>query len=430
MPFSNTINYSSYNPYAYMGYNYIYPDISNWQNNLAQSNQTAPPFWNFNNWNSLGNNYSYPYNQNFNYPNFTGVSGLSTQFDTTLPTQTTTSNTTPPKEQPPTQDSEPTKKSNLGKWAIGALAVIGIGAFILSKGKIKSKGAGGEAVSQAGNVIKKVEFKAAQNIDEAKKFAQENFGVQYHNIDDLSSINYLNEWIAKTHNSCKTLNMRSYPRIISNTNLDDGLACAMEQTFKHGNIEECVIGIDMSLFKDFDKTLKKLSGDGSIIKKLDSGKFAIVDDAYNTEFTKDLIKRINSYNPATTSMKEKSKIIMDIRNLVNGKMVNGKLQEAQFSEFFYLDHELGHIRHVGSTSNFSSMKKVAEYTKKGKEVSSITQEFVNTQSIQETAAKVSHYAKESPAEFVAETFAGIKSGITYPDDVMALYQKYGGPNLG
>ena len=58
---------------------------------------------------------------------------------------------------------------------------------------------------------------------------------------------------------------------------------------------------------------------------------------------------------------------------------------------------------------------------------SITKEFLNTKSIQETASKVSDYAKESPLEFIAETFAGLIEGKTYSNDVMALYKKYGGP---
>lgn len=36
---------------------------------------------------------------------------------------------------------------------------------------------------------------------------------------------------------------------------------------------------------------------------------------------------------------------------------------------------------------------------------SITTEFLNDKTIQSTAAKVSKYSKDSPAEFVAEVFA-------------------------
>lgn len=43
------------------------------------------------------------------------------------------------------------------------------------------------------------------------------------------------------------------------------------------------------------------------------------------------------------------------------------------------------------------------------------------------AAKVSLYARTDPAEFVAETFTGLASGVDYPADVMKLYRALGGP---
>jgi hypothetical protein len=45
------------------------------------------------------------------------------------------------------------------------------------------------------------------------------------------------------------------------------------------------------------------------------------------------------------------------------------------------------------------------------------------QTIEPIAAKVSEYATTSTSEFVAETYAGLRSGKTYPDDVMAEYRR-------
>lgn len=42
------------------------------------------------------------------------------------------------------------------------------------------------------------------------------------------------------------------------------------------------------------------------------------------------------------------------------------------------------------------------------------------------AAQVSNYAKTNPSEFVAEAYAGIKSGIKYSKEVMQLYHLFGG----
>jgi hypothetical protein len=56
-------------------------------------------------------------------------------------------------------------------------------------------------------------------------------------------------------------------------------------------------------------------------------------------------------------------------------------------------------------------------------------EFLTTQSIQQTAGKVSDYAQVGIGEFVAETYADMISGKKIPDDVMALYRKYKGPEF-
>jgi hypothetical protein len=48
---------------------------------------------------------------------------------------------------------------------------------------------------------------------------------------------------------------------------------------------------------------------------------------------------------------------------------------------------------------------------------------------QAVALRVSRYAWVAPAEFVAEVFAGMLAGKRYDEDVMHLYQRYGGPAL-
>lgn len=45
------------------------------------------------------------------------------------------------------------------------------------------------------------------------------------------------------------------------------------------------------------------------------------------------------------------------------------------------------------------------------------------------AFKVSDYATNSPLEFVAEVWKRVQQGRTFPDDVMTLYKKYGGPAI-
>jgi len=55
--------------------------------------------------------------------------------------------------------------------------------------------------------------------------------------------------------------------------------------------------------------------------------------------------------------------------------------------------------------------------------------LVGPESRRKTAAKVSGYATTEPIEFVAETFAGVRSGKIYSEDVLSLYRYLDGPPL-
>ncbi len=77
-----------------------------------------------------------------------------------------------------------------------------------------------------------------------------------------------------------------------------------------------------------------------------------------------------------------------------------------------IHHEIGHALHhkaIG-TKPFHAM---------------VGQKLTEAQA--EVARKVSWYASTEQAEFVAETFAGMKSGRTYPKEVMDLYAHFKGP---
>ena len=76
-------------------------------------------------------------------------------------------------------------------------------------------------------------------------------------------------------------------------------------------------------------------------------------------------------------------------------------------------HEMAHVAHQESAgARYDSMNN-----------------FMNNENDRQVAAKVSTYAKRNPKEFVAETASGIMSGKSYPDDVMSMYKRYGGPSL-
>jgi hypothetical protein len=88
-----------------------------------------------------------------------------------------------------------------------------------------------------------------------------------------------------------------------------------------------------------------------------------------------------------------------------------------------ITHELAHFRHrevapqadiYGYTLNINGEIVSARWTNDAEK---------------EIARRVSRYGASDPSEFVAETYAGIRAGNEYDDDVMALYRKWGGPSL-
>ncbi len=330
--------------------------------------------------------------------------------------------TTPIKDYPPDTVEIQGKKKGLStgaKWGIGLglTALTGIGLYLLTKGRIGTK--------PAKQIAEHVDFKPAKTVEEAQKFAQEKFGVQYHDINDVDVINGLNEWITGIHNKTKTINKGAYPKYIAN---NPKLKTYELAGLADGALEEgYLLSVNLRTMKNLEEFISSSFIDTSVIAKNSKGKYQIVDEAYNTEFVRNLIDRINRYNPKTATFKENSRLAMDIKGLMDGKLVNGKIKEVTYSDFFYLNHELGHLRHQEINPNYNLMKKIDEFLEVGEKPSEIAIEFASSKSIQTTAKKVSEYAPESPAEFIAETFAGLLEGKTYSDDVMALYKKYGGP---
>lgn len=99
-------------------------------------------------------------------------------------------------------------------------------------------------------------------------------------------------------------------------------------------------------------------------------------------------------------------------------------------------HETGHLEHLVKIGKdkFSSMPKPEECIERFGKVSDITNDFINSKEKQQTANRVSNYAPESPLEFVAEVYRklinkALGGDVQIPDDVMKLYNEYGGPAI-
>lgn len=342
----------------------------------------------------------------------------------------------PVKDYPPdTVEINGKKKNGLSNGAKAGIGLGILGTAALAIGLImKSRG------SQAKEVIKHIDFKEAKTIEEAKKFAREKLGINYieqgnAKFDDIEMVNFLNEYFTKINNNSK-LGRDAYPKLIHSSDCQSSFFDITNKNIKLNGVDYgYALGVNTKYFSNFKSELENILTSISDIKtdKLffykKSGQYSIARKELDTDFVRNFLTKVNNSDLTKLSYKDKLQIYMDLFAMQEGKIVNGKLVEQKNSLYTYLNHETGHLLHFKNSKNIEQMRKVKEYINNGQEVSELTKEFVNNKDIQTTASKVSNYAKESPLEFVAETFAGLRDGIKFDDDVMALYKKYNGPMI-
>jgi hypothetical protein len=315
------------------------------------------------------------------------------------------------------------------KLGLGALALAGVGTaiYFATGGRVGAK--------QAQQLAEHIEFKPAKTAEEAKKFAQEKLNVFYNDIDDVGTVNFINEWLTGIRNNPK-LGNEAYPRIIYKSNCRGSFySLTNKEVIYNGKNYGFGLGVNTEPFTNFKSNLNSImdeivggKSDKRLFKKVANG-YDIAQPELDTPFVRKLLDRVNKSNLDNLSYQEKWGIYDDLLAIQEGKIVDGKLVEQKRSLHTYLNHELGHLVHNKSISNYDELAKVEELKERGKEISPLVKEFTTDKAHQATAGKVSDYAKKSPLEFVAETFAGLLDGKTYSDDVMALYKKYGGPAL-
>lgn len=312
------------------------------------------------------------------------------------------------------------------KWGLGALALAGIATavYFATRGKVGAK--------QAQQLAEHIEFKPAKTVEEAKKFAKDNLDVIYYDemgkFEDVGMVNFINEWMVKNHNNPK-FGKNSYPRIVYNDDSQGALMSMTSNSIVVDGIDYGYgLGINLNKFKEFEpQALKKRNFNfGNIIKKGVDGKYYITDAKLEHNYTKRLVKNLNA---DSLSFEDRMQLMLDLLAYQERKVVDGVMNVRDIKVHNYINHEQGHLLHSKICSNYHKMSKPEEFAKRGEEISEITKEFLNSKEIQATAGNVSNYAKASPLEFVAETFAGLLDGKKYSDDVMALYKKYGGPVL-
>lgn len=321
------------------------------------------------------------------------------------------------------------------KWGLGALALAGIGtvAYLATRGRVGAK--------QAQQLAEHIEFKPAKTVEEAKKFAQEKLGVVVDGDMSLDVLNFTNEGLCLLKNkSPKTFSIKW----IESSSIGGGYHSGGLAQIVHSKAINCYgINFSADYIRHIDdiltKTIKNEVKIGNI--KISDGKLKHNELLARADISSDIIDLANKFkvNPSGLSFKDKVKLHMGLLDIpetliIQVEKYNGDISKlaktikVNSSPFHPIYHEQGHILHrINIPDKFSKLDQL-DILKQNNISTALTDEFLETH--KNTALKVSDYAAESPLEFVAEVYAKCLNGQTFSDDVMALYKKYGGPELG
>lgn len=100
---------------------------------------------------------------------------------------------------------------------------------------------------------------------------------------------------------------------------------------------------------------------------------------------------------------------------------------SKLDEFHILFHEQGHLEHSRCAKNYGRLGSLEEFQQRRIQVSSEYEDFMANHL--PTARKITENSINSPSEFVADVYAQMLIGHKLPDDVVALYKKYNGPEV-
>ena len=307
---------------------------------------------------------------------------------------------------------------NGAKWGFGALAVAGVAtlAYVLSKGKVGSK--------QTKQIVEQVEFEPAKTIEEAKKFAENTLKIQYNDYQyaNLDLLNTINEMCSKHIKLGKFFDVIHFEKP-GTCNIENPMSFS---PISKGEFNAKVLRINTDYINKFDDFFKYVfEHDGrvnlnKIIKRNDNGTYVLTKQEYGSAFVNKFINKLNLYNNKS-SYKDKLEIYDGFSEMIANynNILKGKNQMSDFSFDGSFLHEAGHSVHYSSNQNL--FKTLLD------EKNELVKEFQNNKEIRQTALKVSDYATTCPLEFVAEVWKRVQKGMTFSDDVMALYKKYGGP---
>ncbi|MBE7710977.1 MAG: hypothetical protein E7Z92_02420 [Cyanobacteria bacterium SIG31] len=248
-----------------------------------------------------------------------------------------------------------------------------------------------------------IEFKKAETIEEARKFAEEKLGIKKFKINDLEYANWINEGLTNISNRFKgevyfpqKIKFHSYDR---KNALADYVVIADTIRINKKRIEERVSDLDNLLKENSYEELTKYNlgkGYDDFCKKLTKAynspesltffeKYSLVGSIYKV---KERLKQLDNKKPSEIN--------------TNGINLYGNIYQNEFETIY---HEVGHC-----------------FDFKSKTLIDICTDRIKSQKDLKHLV-LPRYHKKNTFEFVASIFAGIMQGEKYPDDVMNLYKK-------
>ena len=353
---------------------------------------------------------------------------------------------------------QPAESKSLSKGTM-----VGIGAAAVAAttvGILLAKG----TFSQAKQLAEHIDFKEAKTLEEAKKFAKENLGINSYNLTNLDIANYVNEALVNINN--KNKGKQIYNRIKTLPEEHTGwfsvkgkcLSVNEAKTLKLTNIQSLTqryndvlsnVSDILELTPNQQELLQKAGKNitnltmkeriylhdmlGHIEQHDKMSTYSFFKDSLHNKSVREFLAKNNLPQDFESfkSLPEESQCDIIDKIFEN---TNYKVSVPDFGAFHTINHEMGHNLHLENVGHKMYNKYVVsvsgEPDKAKQLIAKKYDEFSKEEPEWHMLELVSKYSMFSPGEAVAEIFAGLQNGVKFNDEIMALYKKYGGPMVG
>ena len=329
----------------------------------------------------------------------------------------------------------------LASVAVGAIALGGL----IAAGKFKN----------AQQLAENINFTPAKTLEEAREFAKKNLHINKFELTDLDSANYINEALVNFNNNISTDHKRII-RTVKVLSKDDTQGALAINRFGGLKVNEDYLKNIESKIQNIIPITKKIVGDAisipgkDVISKMKLGEKLELADKLETAVTsaltpdnmfasflsKSKVKeflKANSNLPQTLSnfMKLDEETKMDVLAKIMKQTNLDPLNDIKGGPFRVINHEIGHALHRKNIGE-DLFNKYADYgtlINQHPDYPTLWDKFkkeVGEEMYCEITANVTPYAVTTPAEFVADVYSYLCNGVKFSDDIMNLYNKYGG----